>query len=251
MRQPPNQVHLDSPSNMMLGGQARHRPDSFYGSRPVSMKPDGGQYPEYIGARPAQNSGYDEQGYNPNNMTGYGSQPGASSSRQRPPKQQYPDGSGYNNSYNAHGRDQRGAHDQTGYQLSHKDRSYETVTSAAASGSSDPAGYQTDPTSSDNSSIERRSPAKRPEPVNDYGIGFGQSSGGPDASLAVGLGQRTQHPPPPTPASGSSPYPAQVSANHRKEAPSVLRRMTTQQSATSPDKEKRKSWFSRKFSKQA
>jgi hypothetical protein len=65
---------------------------------------------------------------------------------------------------------------QTVYPLPHKDRSYETVTSAAGSGSSaEPAGYQTDPTSSENSSIDRASPVKPNQPTNDYGIGFSQS----------------------------------------------------------------------------
>ena len=56
-------------------------------------------------------------------------------------------------------------------------RSDETVASNSGSGSyGEPAGYQTDPTSSENSSIERRSPPKRQEPMNDYGINFGHDT---------------------------------------------------------------------------
>lgn len=200
------------------------------------MRPDA-QY-DYNAAGPSRSSVYEGQGYNTGaNGAGYGAHPGG---RQRP-NRQYSEAANYNNAY---GRDQQG------YHLSHKDRSYETVTSAAASGSSDPAGYQTDPTSSDNSSIERRrSPAKRPEPVNDYGIGFSQPQAGPDPNFSVGLGQRDNHPLPAPPAQAA--YPPQAPKPiPRKEAPSVLRRTTTQQtqqSAAAP--EKRKSWFSRRFSK--
>ena len=172
-------------------------------------------------------------GYNGGNQGGYGYANG----RQRQPRM-YSEPSNYNN---PRGRN------QNGYHLSHKDRSYETVTSAAASGSSDPAGYQTDPTSSDNSSIERRSPAKRPEPVNDYGIGFSQPQGYQDPNFSVGLGHNQHHPLPPPPA--EAPSDARNNANNaipRKEAPTLLKRQPTQQSVAP---EKRKSWFSRRFSK--
>lgn len=135
--------------------------------------------------------------------------------------------------------------------MPHNDRSYETVTSAAASGNSDHAGYQTDPTSSDNSSIERRSPAKRVEqPPNDYGIGFSQSQAYQNSNaFAVGGpngGPAARHPLPPTPGiqqQQQQPPPAIP----RKDAPSVLRRQAT----TEQNPEKRKSWFSRRFSKNA
>jgi hypothetical protein len=135
--------------------------------------------------------------------------------------------------------------EQNIYPMPHKDRSYETVTSAAASGNSDHAGYQTDPTSSDNSSIDRQSPGKRPElqqSQNDYGIGFSQSQTYQNPSLlaqhapAVG-----HHPLPPAPESQQEPLP-QVP---RKDVPSVLRRQAT----TEQNADKRKSWFSRRFSK--
>lgn len=167
-------------------------------------------------------------------MGGYGYANG----RQRPPQKGYPEAP----NQHSHGRD------PNGYHLAHKDRSYETVTSAAASGNSDPAGYQTDPTSSDNSSIERQSPAKRRDPVNDYGIGFNHPQGGINPNLAAGLGpgSNANHPLPPPPVEAS--HQMRTNAIPRKEAPapSLLRRQPTQQSATT---EKRKSWFTRRFSK--
>ncbi|OAA43003.1 hypothetical protein BBO_04918 [Beauveria brongniartii RCEF 3172] len=122
--------------------------------------------------------------------------------------------------------------EQNVYPLPNKDRSYETVTSAANSGHTDPAGYQTDPTSSDNSSIRRASPAKRQEPVNDYGIGFAHQS----SNLAFQHSQQQAHPLPPPPVAGHEPAPPPVP---RKT--SFLKRQ--------PTEEKRKSWLSRRFSK--
>lgn len=65
--------------------------------------------------------------------------------------------------------------DQGAYPVPGNPRTYEAVASGSGSGSSgEPAGYQTDPTSSDNSSIERmQSPPTKPvNPPNDYGISF-------------------------------------------------------------------------------
>ncbi|ROV99915.1 hypothetical protein VMCG_06169 [Cytospora schulzeri] len=100
-------------------------------------------------------------------------------------------------------------------------RSYETVASGSGS-SGEQAGYQTDPTSSDNSSIERRmDPARRqPEPVNDYGIGFSQAADYQAPAFSV-AGQ------------GAPQY------GHGNGA-------TTQESQTKPEAgDKRKSWFKR------
>lgn len=131
------------------------------------------------------------------------------------------------------------------YPMPHKDRSYETVTSAAPSGHSDPAGYQTDPTSSDNSSIDRISPAKRAEPVNDYGIGFSNTRAYEVQNFAIGnQAQNNPLPPPPPPHANaqSAPPPAVPRKG------SVLRRQPTQQDDNN-NTDKRKSWFSRRFSK--
>jgi hypothetical protein len=141
--------------------------------------------------------------------------------------------------------------EQNIYPMPHKDRSYETVTSAAASGNSDHAGYQTDPTSSDNSSIERRSPAKRPEqqqPMNDYGIGFSQGQSYQNQGLTVGApngGPSGRHPLPPVPGGMQQQQQQQpLPAVPRKDAPAVLKRQASEQTT-----DKRKSWFSRRFSK--
>ena len=159
--------------------------------------------------------------------------------------------------YNNYGGQHTGGHGYNGrqsvYPLPHKDRSYETVTSAAASGgSADPAGYHTDPTSSDNSSIERRSPAKRQEPVNDYGIGFTQSQYSHNGNLSVGLPQSNPHPlpAPPQQHQQQQQFPRRLPAVPRKEVGSTLvRRQTAQPRQEAPQPEKRKSWLTRKFSK--
>ncbi|KAI0890733.1 uncharacterized protein GGS22DRAFT_17762 [Annulohypoxylon maeteangense] len=127
----------------------------------------------------------------------------------------------------------RGVPDRNVYPMPNNHRSYETVASGSGSGSlGEPNGYQTDPTSSDNSSIDRRSPPKRQEPVNDYGISFGQAPQTP----SLGLG-----------ASGGP------QAVPRKENGTLLRKpskaaVSKEQAEPRPGIEKRKSWFKR-FSK--
>ncbi|TQV95914.1 hypothetical protein V2A60_001079 [Cordyceps javanica] len=129
-------------------------------------------------------------------------------------------------------RPPRREYEQNVYPLPNKDRSYETVTSAAGSGHTDPAGYQTDPTSSDNSSIRRASPIKRQEPINDYGIGFTHQQ----SNLGFSQPQQQPHPLPPPPVAGHEPAPPPVPRKG-----SLLKRQPTQ--------EKRKSWLSRRFSR--
>ncbi|RYP14949.1 hypothetical protein DL765_006017 [Monosporascus sp. GIB2] len=126
------------------------------------------------------------------------------------------------------------------YPMPNNHRSYETVASGSGSGSyGEPVGYQTAPTSSENSSIERRSPPKRQDPVNDYGISFGQESAyqTPNFGIHTSAGAVDSAPPPP-----------------RHQGGSLLRK--TSRAATpgsAQDRqgmgEKRKSWFSRRFSK--
>ncbi|OAA80006.1 hypothetical protein LEL_03492 [Akanthomyces lecanii RCEF 1005] len=135
-------------------------------------------------------------------------------------------------------RPPRRDHEQHVYPLPNKDKSYETVTSAANSGHTDPAGYQTDPTSSDNSSIRRASPAKRQEPMNDYGIGFAHQQ----SNLGFQQPQHQQpqhqpHPLPPPPVAGHEPAPPPPVPRKG----SLLKRQ--------PTEEKRKSWLSRRFSR--
>ncbi|KAL7790419.1 hypothetical protein V8C37DRAFT_179303 [Trichoderma ceciliae] len=221
--------------------QPRFPQDSYYGSRAASFRGEGSQYGAAAAPASARNSYYDNQNYSNNNggyyttsagpsgqggQGGYGRRPSRERTSRMPSDPHL----------RSHGRE------QNVYPLPHKDRSYETVTSAAASGNSDPAGYQTDPTSSDNSSIHRTSPAKR---VNDYGIAFSQSQSYKAPALTVNLNPSGNGHPLPTPPNAS--YQSPLPAVSRKEV-SVLKR---QVSATPSGGDKRKSWFSRKFSKNA
>ncbi|KAI8954817.1 hypothetical protein F4801DRAFT_575208 [Xylaria longipes] len=125
------------------------------------------------------------------------------------------------------------------YPIPNNHRSYETVASGSGSGSmGEPVGYQTDLTSSENSSIDRRSPPKRQEPVNDYGISFGQSPSYQAPGLGLGRGRAEN--PPPLPRKGpvsllTKPSKAVASNGASQERPDMG--------------EKRKSWFVRRFSK--
>jgi len=153
---------------------------------------------------------------------------------------------------------------QNDYSIPSNHRSYETVTTASGSGSSaEPAGYQTDPTSSDNSSIERMQssvPKRQPEPVNDYGIGFGQSPsyqppsfslGVPNSGMNGGVGGGGY--------SNGNNYQVSGAPNYGNAPPPVpqkeggiLRKPISNNpvhQARPAQPEKRKSWFSRRFSK--
>ena len=218
---------LSSLYHLLIGALGQQQPrfphDSYYGGRPASLRPES----TYHGATnpgTARNSYHENQGYGYHNS--HGPYPGRQRASRMHSEPHHPH----------HGR-------ENVYPLPHKDRSYETVTSAAGSGNSEPAGYQTDPTSSDNSSIDRPSPDKRPEQVNDYGIGFNQQQSYPTASFSVGLPSNGKHPLPSIPA-GSVP---QHTSNVPQKKLSVIRRQPSQQ--PSETSEKRKSWFSRRFSK--
>ncbi|KAI0450603.1 hypothetical protein F5B21DRAFT_508016 [Xylaria acuta] len=129
--------------------------------------------------------------------------------------------------------------DRNVYPIPNNHRSYETVASGSGTGSmGEPAGYQTDPTSSENSSIDRRSPPKRQESINDYGISFGQSPSYQAPGLGLGRGRAENPPPLPQKDPGSL---------LRKPLKAVASNGTSQER---PDMgEKRKSWFMRRFSK--
>ncbi|KAM0459631.1 hypothetical protein ACHAPV_005345 [Trichoderma viride] len=213
---------------------------SYYGSRAASFH--GSQY-EAPGQASGRNSYNDIQNYSNNNGGYYTTSAGPS---------------GYNRNQGGHGRPSRErapkmpseshlrihGREQNVYPLPHKDRSYETVTSAAASGNSDPAGYQTDPTSSDNSSIHRASPAKRAdERANKYDINFNQSESYKAPALTVNLSPPTKghHLPTPPNASYQNPLPTIP----RKQVSTLKKQVST----TPPGGDKRKSWLSRRFSK--
>ncbi|KAI2615645.1 hypothetical protein GGR54DRAFT_262125 [Hypoxylon sp. NC1633] len=122
----------------------------------------------------------------------------------------------------------RGAPDRNVYPVPNNHRSYETVASGSGSGSmGEPAGYQTDPTSSENSSIDRRLPPKRQEPVNDYGISFGQS------------------PQPPSLGLGDAPAIPRKDNGFMLKKPASKAPVANGPSQERPQPEKRKSWFKR------
>ncbi|KAM0520183.1 hypothetical protein ACHAPE_003463 [Trichoderma viride] len=223
--------------------QPRFPQDSYYGSRAASFH--GGSQYEAPGPASGRNSYNDIQNYSNNNGGYYTTSAGPS---------------GYNRNQGGHGRPSRErapkmpsdshlrpyGREQNVYPLPHKDRSYETVTSAAASGNSDPAGYQTDPTSSDNSSIHRASPAKRvDERANNFDINFNPSESYKTPALTVNLSP---------PAKGHG-LPTPPNASYQNPLPTIPRKQVTtlkrQVSTTPSGGDKRKSWFSRRFSKNA
>lgn len=120
-------------------------------------------------------------------------------------------------------------------------RSYETVASGSGSASyGEPSGYQTDPTSSENSSINNR--PKRQEPKNDYGISFGQTPGykptamGQAASQPRTMPENSHGPAPPLKNSGTL-----LRKGSKVSGPPTVQRQDVG--------DKRKSWFTRRFSK--
>lgn len=127
------------------------------------------------------------------------------------------------------------------YPTPNNHRSYETVASGSGSASyGEPAGYQTDPTSSENSSINNR--PKRQEPQNDYGISFGQTPGYRPPALGQAASQpRTM----PDNAHAPVPPPKNTGTLLRKSSKAAGPPVTQR-----PDVgDKRKSWFTRRFSK--
>ncbi|KAK4153075.1 meiotically up-regulated gene 9 protein [Chaetomidium leptoderma] len=228
--------------NESHGNASRFAHDSYYSSRPPSMmyatRADGSQPDLRPGGMGQRDSYYDQQagygGHGPTTQNGRRGWPRMASEPQ------------YGSSYR-----QQNPND---YSNPNNHRSYETVGAGSGSGSSaEPAGYQTDPTSSDNSSIERGQsavPRRQPEPVNDYGIGFGQSPSYHPPSFTVGI----QNPGMNGQASGGYNYANPAPPVPRKDPGPVLRKpMATgnaqAQQARPAQPEKRKSWFARRFSK--
>lgn len=206
-------------------GGARFPQDSYYGGRASSVAPNG----QYDWRQQGRDGGYDQQQqYGP-----YAGGRGQRFSRMNSESQFTP----------------RYA-EQNVYPTAANQRSYETVASGSGSGASggEPAGYQTDPTSSDNSSIERmQAPPKRQEPVNDYGIGFNQSPTYQPSAFTVGVNDATG---PPVPQHGYNGPPVPQKDGGRGPG-SVLRKEVSPPNDGRPGMgEKRKSWFSKRFSKQ-
>ncbi|KAF4122597.1 hypothetical protein GMORB2_6904 [Geosmithia morbida] len=229
--------------------QTKFRPGSYQngngnGNRPISFRPEQTQFTLATSAGPSRSSiyGYESHRSYDEHANIYGPTDGR-------PRQSRMMSEPY---YAMSAREQ-----QEVYRLSDKDRSYETVTSAEGSRNSDQVGYQTDPTSSDNSSIERRrSPGRRLQqpPVKDYGVSMPPTQ--------PGMAYAGQSQPPRPPANGANGVAPQASAAPPKDAPSVLRRSSksaqaapqqesqpAKTAAKTPVSEKKKSWLSRRFSK--
>ncbi|PFH61893.1 hypothetical protein XA68_15909 [Ophiocordyceps unilateralis] len=200
--------------------QPRFPQDSYY--RPSSVRTD-----TYHGST---NSGTARSSYM-DSQHGHGGGHGRHAQRDRGPRMHAEP------HYQVYGRE------QNVYPLPHKDRSYETVTSAAPSGNSDPAGYMTDPTSSDNSS-DRVSPVRRRKPTNEYAVGSnqGQSYHAPNHPGGRIPGHQDQilSPAHMEPRYYDAELGKQSLAEGRQGSPLVQ---------VAP--ERRKSWFTRRFSKDA
>lgn len=219
-----------APSN--AGGNAyngRYQRDSYYSTR--GGPPDR----RYGGWTENQGDPYGPQGYN-----AYSNVPRTRYSRMAF-EPQFPS--------------QRQPEQNNVYPLPMNHRSYETVASGSGSGSSgEHAGYQTDPTSSDNSSIERvQSPPKRQEPINDYGIGFSQDSNyqAPSFTVAINGGSATPGPSSINATPAHEPSPPLVPSKQGSILRKPSRALSTASVATERPGmgEKRKSWFARRFSK--
>ncbi|KAK8082767.1 hypothetical protein PG996_001548 [Apiospora saccharicola] len=207
--------------------------NSYYGARPSStvhrsestgFDPRGQGMPDN-GNRDSYFEGYDgAYGYGANGNTG---------NRNRVPR-----------NYSESQLNGRPAADRNVYPVPSNHRSYETVaTGSGRSGSpGDAVGYQTDPTSSENSSIDRRMPPRQRDPANDYGISFGQAAAYQPPSLSIPASQPRTMPdgsnavPPPAPKQGGG---------------GLLRKGSkTAGAQQGSDKgDKRKSWLARRFSK--
>jgi hypothetical protein len=224
------------------GGGGRFPHDSYYGGRPQStlrLEEQAGHYPRQSGGPPR------ESYFNEGQQGGYNN--GASPGPNNAGRQRYPR-TASEPQYNSY----RQQADPNVYPIPNNHRSYETVASASGSGTSgEPAGYQTDLTS-DNSSAERVQAVQRQkrEPTNDYGIGFSQNPAIPTTSFNVGVSGSNVNTNSPLAngyqANGGQAYgPPPVPT--KDVGKGTLLRKSTNQSTEKTDK--RKSWFTKRFSK--
>ncbi len=213
--------------------------NSYYGNRPQSTMfgHENEQSEDYLSAR-QHSYGYPNVVQHPWPTSGYPSRRGQPSRMSSEPQFRGPRQGQPPNVYPGTGNQQ----------------SRETVASGSGSGgSAEHADYQTDPTS-DNSSIERKQ--SPPQPVNDYGIGFAQSSTQPPA-FTVGI----RSPGVAGPSHGN--YQGNPRANFKNVPPvpkkdmggrgAILRKPTASSMGPPQQRpaalEKRKSWFGRHFGK--
>jgi hypothetical protein len=249
--------------NLVNGNASRFPQDSYYGGR--TPRPEMNQYDQRHSGMGQGGMGGREGYFDPNQggyHNGYNNGYGGGHSPA-------PMGGGRQRYSRMASEPQLNVHrnpDPHVYPIPNNHRSYETVASASGSGSSaEPIGYHTDPTSSDNSSVERMQPPKRlPEqPVNDYGIGFSQTATYQPPAFSVnpnGLEMKQNQ------AYGQHGNGAGFGQGGPPTVPqkdnrgSILRKPMAQPLATTPTNnsqerpaaaEKRKSWFSRRFSRQS
>jgi hypothetical protein len=226
---------------------ARFPQDSYYGGRPQSTSRIESMY-DMRPAPGAQRDSYYADGPQGGYNNGYSPGPNGADRRRYPRAASEP-----------HFNPPRQQQDPNIYPIPNNHRSYETVASASGSGTSGEApGYQTDLTS-DNSSAERvQAPQRRrQEQMNDYGSGYNQNAGYPSSSFTVGVKSPMNLNSQPT-----NGYQSGGGANYGAPAPAapskggLLRKQSTQTSQPPSAAEqrpaageKRKSWFTRKFSK--
>jgi hypothetical protein len=227
------------------GGRFPH--DSYYGGRPQSTARIDSQF-DFRQGQAAQRESYYADGNQGGYTNGYSPGPNGADRRRYPRTAAEPQ-------FNA----PRQQPDPNIYPIPNNHKSYETVASASGSGTSgEQAGYQTDLTS-DNSSAERvQAPQRRrQEPTSDYGIGFNQASGYQPAAFTVGVKGPSSN----LTSQPSNMYQNEGEANYAPppvpQKGGMLRKQSTnppQTNATTEQRpgmgEKRKSWFTRRFSKQ-
>ncbi|PKS06361.1 hypothetical protein jhhlp_007109 [Lomentospora prolificans] len=226
-----------APSMLSVGGNGNRYPqDNYYGSRPTSHF-DPRPSPRNSYHEPQQYGGYGpyggQEGYPPNHG-GHGGPSGQYGGRHRAARMQ--------SAPQLHNHNRRDPNSV--YPTQHRDRSYETVTTASGGSGGDQGSYQTDP-SSDNGSVDRVSPMKPPPvPAHDYGIGFsGQSAYQPQGFT---FGPNGNNPntiqKKPVPGTLASTLPPAVP---RKDVMPPQANLAP----AKPQPEKRKSWLFRRFSR--
>lgn len=258
-----NYASSRAPSMLSVGNGNRYPQDNYYGSRPTShfepkpSPPARDSYHEaqqYGGYGPYNGQGgYNPQGgYSPQGsygaQAGYGPQGGYPSGgpsgpygarQQRAPRMQSEPQLNHNNRRETNGV----------YPVPHRDRSYETVTTASGGASSgDQGSYQTDP-SSDNGSVDRISPTKPPPPpTQDYGIGFSGPAVYQPPPFPFGAdgnnGNNTAIQKKPVPGTLGSTLPPAIPLKDNVMAPQA----NIAPAKPQPEK-KRKSWLFRRFSR--
>ncbi|CAK7214755.1 hypothetical protein SBRCBS47491_002258 [Sporothrix bragantina] len=245
---------------------ARYPQDSYYG-RPQSHMPTSTSAYDLRQSLHGRGDSYYDQG-NFNNNGGYYN--GNSYGNGNGPRQRY---SRIQSEPQIHGH--MGRPDQMNgqnniYPIPNNHRSYETVASGAGSSgtSGEPAGYQTDPTSSDNSSIERRQSPSKPNmmgqgyqgyPGHQNGGyqqngGYGGYNGGPKrASPPIQLSSapmQQQQPPMNQMGQMQNGAPMAPIKNVISRKPTNSSQQPSQTLAAPAAADKRKSWFSKRFSRQ-